>query len=148
LVPLRLPESSFGAVLNLKPAIQEALKYAAVSACALVVDVLILFILVHDFYWWYLGAATASFVAGLLVGYALSVTLVFKYRRIRDQRLEFIGFAAIGAAGVAINAAAIFVGVRFLGLHYLIAKFGACGLTFVGNFVARRQLLFVRRRPA
>jgi putative flippase GtrA len=126
--------------------IQEALRYAAVSACAFIVDITILFILVHYFSWWYLGAATASFLAGLLVGYALSITLVFRYRRLKDQRLEFVSFTAIGAVGVAINAAAISFGVKYLGLHYLIAKCGAAGFTFVWNFVARRQLLFVPRR--
>jgi putative flippase GtrA len=126
--------------------IQEALRYAAVSACAFFVDITILFILVHYFSWWYLSAATASFLAGLLVGYALAVTLVFKYRRLKDRRLEFASFAAIGAVGIAINAAAISFGVKYLGLHYLIAKGGAAGFTVVWNFVARRQLLFVQRR--
>src|SRR5882672_9158132 len=100
LEPLRLPERSIGSVGNMRTVIQEALKYAAVSACAFIVDITILFILVHYFSWPYLGAATASFSVGLLVGYALSVTLVFKYRRLNDQRLEFVSFAAIGAVGV------------------------------------------------
>jgi putative flippase GtrA len=146
LEPLRLPESSIGAVGNMRMVIQEALRYAAVSACAFFLDIATLFILVHYFSWWYLGAATASFLAGLLIGYALSVTLVFKYRRLKDQRLEFASFAAIGAVGVAINAAAMYFGVNYLGLNYLIAKCGAAGFTFIWNFVARRQFLFVPRR--
>jgi putative flippase GtrA len=146
LEPLRLPESSIGAVGNMKIVIQEAVRYAAVSACAFFVDITILFILVHYFSWWYLGAATATFLAGLLIGYVLSVTLVFKYRRLKDWRLEFASFAVIGAGGLAVNAAAIFFTVKYLGLHYLIAKCGAAGLTFVWNFVARREFLFVQRR--
>jgi putative flippase GtrA len=128
--------------------IKEALRYAAVSACALLIDITILFILVHYLSWWYLGAATASFLAGLLVGYALSVTLVFKYRRLKDWRLEFASFAVIGAGGLAINAAVISVAVKYLGLHYLIAKCGAAGLTFMWNFAVRRHVLFVQRRAA
>src|SRR5882757_8822551 len=96
LEPLRLPESSIGRVGNMRNAIQEGLRYAAVSACAFFVDITILFVLVHYFSWWYLGAATVSFLAGLLLGYALSVTLVFKYRRLKDPRLEFASFTAIG----------------------------------------------------
>ena len=34
-------------------------------------------------------------------------------------------------------------GIRLLGLHYLIAKLAAALCTFVANFLARRQLLFV-----
>jgi putative flippase GtrA len=128
--------------------IQEALRYGAVSALGFIVDVSILWILVHYFSWGYLWAATASFIGGLVVGYALSVTLVFKYRRLKDQRLEFASFAAIGAIGVAINAAAMSIGVKLMGLHYLIAKCGSAVFTFLWNYLARRQFLFVRRRVA
>jgi len=146
LAPLRLPERSVSAACNLRTVIQESVGYTAVSACALCADVAILYVLVHFFSWWYLAAATLSFLAGLLLGYALSVTLVFRYRRLKDRRLEFAGFAAIGIIGVAINAAAMTLGVKYLGLHYLVAKCGAAGFTFLWNFAARRQLLFVRRR--
>ena len=94
------------------------------------------------------AAASASFLVGLLVGYVLSVTLVFKYRRLTDRRIEFASFAAIGVVGLGINAAAMAVGVRTLGLHYLVAKCGAAAFTFAWNFVARRQFLFVKRRAA
>jgi putative flippase GtrA len=128
--------------------VQEALRYGAVSALGLIVDVTILWILVHYLSWGYLWAATTSFIVGLVLGYALSVTLVFKYRRLKDQRLEFASFAAIGAIGVAINAAAMSIGVKFMGLHYLIAKCGSAVFTFLWNYFARRQFLFVRRRVA
>ena len=130
----------------MRTVIQEAVGYTAVSACALCADVAILYVLVHYFSWWYLAAATVSFLVGLLLGYSLSVSLVFKYRRLKDQRLEFASFAAIGIVGVAINAAAMALGVKSLGLHYLVAKCGAAGFTFLWNFTARRQLLFVRSR--
>jgi putative flippase GtrA len=122
---------------------QEAIRYGAVSGCTFVVDITVLFILVHYFSWWYVAAATASFLVGLLLGYMLSVTLVFK-----DARIEFASFTAIGVVGLAINTAAISFGVRIVGLHYLVAKCGAAAFTFVWNFVARRQLLFVRRHTA
>jgi putative flippase GtrA len=129
----------------MKIVVQEAIRYAAVSACALIIDITVLFILVHYLSWWYVAAATTSFLVGLLVGYVLSVTLVFKYRRLNDRRIEFASFASIGVVGLAINATVIFFGVKVLGVHYLFAKCGAAGFTFVWNFVARRQFLFVRR---
>jgi putative flippase GtrA len=132
----------------MKTVVQEAIRYAAVSACALMIDITVLFILVHYLSWWYVAAATTSFLVGLLVAYVLSVTLVFKYRRLNDQRFEFASFAGIGVVGVAINAAVISFGVKTLGLHYLIAKCGAAGFTVVWNFVARRQFLFVQRHTA
>ena len=146
LVPLRLPECSVRAAYSMRTVIQEAVGYSAVSACALCADVAILYVLVHYFSWWYLAAATLSFSVGLLLGYALSVALGFRSRRLKDRRLEFASFAAIGIVGVAINAAAMAFGVKYLGLHYLVAKCGASGFTFLWNFTARRQVLFVRRR--
>ncbi len=132
----------------MKTVAREAIGYGAVSGCAFMVDITVLFILVHYFSWWYVAAATASFLVGLLLGYVLSVTLVFKYRRLQDVRIEFASFTAIGVVGLAFNAAAISFGVRIVGLHYLVAKCGAAGFTFVWNFVARRQLLFVKRHTA
>lgn len=132
----------------MKAVVQEALGYAGVSAGALIIDITVLFILVHYFSWWYVAAATTSFLVGLLIVYALSVNLVFKYRRFNNQRMEFASFAGVGIVGVAINAAAISFGVKMLGMHYLIAKCAAAGFTFVWNFVARRQFLFVRRGAA
>ena len=133
---------------QVKILIQEALLYAAMSAFLLCVDIALLWILVQYFSWPYLLAATASFSAGILVGYILSVTAVFKYRRLTNQPVEFTSFAAIGIVGLAINAAAMSFGVGYLEEHYLAAKFGAACLTFVWNFAARRQLLFAPRRAA
>jgi putative flippase GtrA len=128
--------------------VQEVIRYAAVSAGGLIIDITVLFILVHYLSWWYVDAAATSFLVGLVFGYLLSVTLVFKYRRLKDRRIEFVSFAGIGVVGVAINVAVISFGVNILGLHYLVAKCGAAGFTFVWNFAARRQFLFVRHPKA
>jgi putative flippase GtrA len=128
--------------------IKEAIGYGAASAGALVVDMTILWVLVRFFAWGYLAAATASFLAGAVVAYTLSVKLAFKQHRLRNRRIEFIGFVAIGTAGLAINAGVLSLAVRYLGLHYLLAKCVAAGFTFMCNFIARRQILFIRPSPA
>ncbi|HVC00896.1 MAG TPA: GtrA family protein [Steroidobacteraceae bacterium] len=132
----------------MKVLLKETLGYTLASAAALAVDAGILFILVHFFAWWYLAAATVSFTVGLFVAYGLSVTVVFKRRRVADRRLEFATFAAIGLLGLVVNAVVIYAGVRYAGLHYMAAKAVAAGFTFAGNFLARRQLLFVRPATA
>jgi putative flippase GtrA len=123
----------------------EALRYGGASGCALVIDVSILSVLVHYFSWGYLTASAASFSAGMCAAYFLSVRFVFEQRRVRDRRIEFAAFAAIGALGLAVNAAVMFVAVNYLGLEYLLAKVAAAGATFFFNFISRRQLLFVKR---
>ena len=131
----------------MKVMIKEALGYTAVSAVALAVDITVLWVLVHFFSWWYLAAATASFLSGLAVGYSLCVAFVFRFRRMKDRRIEFLGFAAIGAVGLLINTLVMGFTVKFLGMHYLIAKCAAAGFTFVWNFLSRRTLLFAEASP-
>jgi putative flippase GtrA len=139
-----LPSGAISGTHVMKLFMKEAVGYCAASAGALMVDMSVLWILVRYFSWGYLQAATASFLAGATVAYALSVKLAFKQHRLRDRRAEFISFVAIGTAGLAINAGVISLAVRYLGLHYLLAKCVAAGFTFACNFAARRQILFVR----
>jgi putative flippase GtrA len=128
--------------------LREALGYGTASLCALAVDMVILWTLVHFFSWGYLAAATASFLAGAVVAYLLSVKIAFKERRLRDRRTEFASFVGIGTIGIAVNAGVMSIAVRYFGLHYIIAKCVAAGFTFTCNFVARRQMLFVPRSVA
>jgi putative flippase GtrA len=123
---------------------REVIGYGAASACALAVDVSLLWILVTLFSFGYIAAATLSFLAGASVAYILSVRLAFKDHRLKDRLSEFVGFVAIGALGLAINIGVIAVAVNYLDLHYLLAKCVAAGCTFLCNFITRRQLLFVR----
>lgn len=124
---------------------REALGYAFASLCALAADFALLAFLVQSCGWWYVAAATVSFLAGSLIVYVLSVRLVFKSHRLTDRRAEFVSFGAIGVLGLAINVGVIFVLVNRLGIHYLFAKGVAAGCTFTFNFFVRRQLLFVPR---
>ena len=132
----------------MKRLIREALGYAAASACALAVDMGILWILVERCAWGYLAAATLSFLAGAVVAYALSVTLAFHQHRLHDRRLEFLSFVGIGVVGLGVNAVVMTVAVRYFGLHYIIAKCVAAAFTFMCNFITRRQILFVRPSSA
>ncbi|MFI4891466.1 MAG: GtrA family protein [Steroidobacterales bacterium] len=129
----------------MKIVLREAIGYMTASAIALGVDVCILAVLVQVFHWGTLTAATTSFLAGACVAYALSVRFVFKQHRLRNRRAEFAGFVAIGAIGVVVNAAVIYMAADVFGLHFLVAKGIAAGFTFSCNFVARRQILFVPR---
>ena len=51
----------------MKILVREAFGYSLVSGISLIVDLTLLWILVHYCGWWYLAAGTASFLAGLAV---------------------------------------------------------------------------------
>lgn len=121
---------------------RELLAYAAASGVAFACDFGTLAFLVQVLHWHYLVAATVAFVVGAAVAYLLSVRYVFRFRRIDDRRVEFAGFAAIGAIGLAVNTGAMYAGVEWLGLHYLVVKVLAGGITFTLNYALRRLALF------
>jgi putative flippase GtrA len=142
-----LPPRTVGGAGSVRTILREAIGYGAASAVALLVDMAILWMLVQFFAWGYLAAATVSFVAGASIAYALAIRLAFTRHRLRNRRVEFISFVAIGTVGLAINAGVMTLGIRYLGLHYLLAKCVAAGFTFLCNFAARRQILFVGHSP-
>lgn len=132
----------------MRTVVHEAAWYGLASLCALMVDAGILWLLVQFLSFNYLLAATISFILGATVAYALSVKLAFQYHRLRNRRVEFASFVALGIPGLAINAGAMSIAVEYFGLHYLLAKCFAASITFACNFFARRQILFLQRRSA
>lgn len=130
----------------MRPLLREAIGYGVASALAFAVDIGVLWALVHFLAYPKILAASISFCAGILVSYAVSVTWVFRHRRVQDKHLELASFAAIGAVGLGINAVAMSIAIQVFGVHYLLAKCVAAGFTFAGNFVSRRQLLFAPDR--
>lgn len=119
----------------------ELVRYLATSAIALLVDFAILMGMAQVFH--YLAAATAGFVAGVLVSYFLATRWAFRRRRLAHRaRAEFASYVLIGICGLGINNLTIFVGVEALSLALPWAKAFAVGLTFSFNFCARKFLLF------
>ena len=130
----------------MKRLVRQATGYVGASALAFGVDLLLLSILVSGLGLPYLISAALSFLAGTIVVYWISIRHVFDYRRLPDWRGEFAVFAALGLAGLLVNLMAMYSLVDGLGLHYLIAKFGAAGFTFAANFLLRRWMLFSPRK--
>ncbi|HTJ03003.1 MAG TPA: GtrA family protein [Methylovirgula sp.] len=90
----------------------------------------------------YLVAATTSFLVGMGVAYIGSVLFVYRDRRSYSAVTEALGFVLIGVAGLIVNAALLFVFVKFAGLSAGLAKAPTAVGVFLFNFAARRALLF------
>lgn len=119
----------------------ELLRYFAVSAVALAVDIAVLLLAANFVH--YLWAATFGFLLGAATSYLLSVRWVFRHRRLAAfPKTEFAAFAAVGVAGLGLNNLAIYVAVEHVGLGLLAAKAVAAMLTFSFNFGLRKWGLF------
>ncbi|MFI4935519.1 MAG: GtrA family protein [Caulobacterales bacterium] len=124
--------------------VHETWKYFLVSVVALGVDFGLLVLCTRFAGLHYLISAAIGFSAGILVSYGLSVSWVFRHRRLASRRFEFVAFFGIGLLGLALNEALMRAFVEGAGLNYAIAKIPAAGIGFVFNFGSRRILLFSR----
>ena len=121
---------------------REFQRYTLASAFALAADMGLLALLVQVVKLHYLLAAAISFLGGTLISYLLCIRVVFKSRKLTHAAPEFGVFLAIGTVGLGLNSLAMAMGVELLGMHFLIAKTGAAGCTFLANFCLRKVLLF------
>ena len=123
----------------------QAFRYVFVGGIAFVADwgtlaVLTLFGL-H-----YLIATVIAFLVGLTVNYLLSKAFVFQAEQAPTGAVgEFIVYALIGAAGLAITAGLMYCAVELAHMHPLVAKCVIAVIILAWNFFMRKILLYRRK---
>jgi putative flippase GtrA len=115
--------------------------YGAASVAALLTDMGLLALLTRVAHLHYLAASTTSFIAGGVVLYVLSITLVFDVRRPRNRAFELSVFLALGLAGLLVNVGVIYLAIEAGHLQLMTAKILAAGCSFCTNYILRRQFL-------
>ena len=65
-------------------------RYIIVGGIAFLVDYGLLFLLTEYFHFHYLLSATISFIAGLIVNYAISTRWIFRHSKLDNRLMEFI----------------------------------------------------------
>ncbi|MBS1169654.1 MAG: polysaccharide synthesis protein GtrA [Burkholderiaceae bacterium] len=120
----------------------EFLRYLIVGGLAFIADFSTLVFLTEKAGLHYLLSATIGFFIGTTLNYLLSTHWVFSVRSVSNRRKEFTLFAAIGVAGVALNAGIIAFQVELIGIPYSLAKLVATSMILFFNFGARKWLLF------
>ena len=115
-------------------------RYFAVALVGLAFDFGTLVFLHDALHVYYLLAAAGGFVVGLAVNYALSSRYVFKNSKINSRAVEFLLFGAVGAVGLGLLSASMWVLVTLLGIQYLVAKCLATVVVYMWNFVGRKAM--------
>ncbi|HJV41926.1 GtrA family protein [Caulobacter sp.] len=126
---------------RLPRALRELALYGLASVVALAVDWGLLVVLTRVGVN-YLAASAAGFVFGVAVAYGLSIAFVFRDRPVADRRREFLGFLAVGLAGLLLTQGLMALWVEVLDLTPGLAKAPTAALVFLFNFSVRRALLF------
>ena len=123
------------------PTTKQFAKFAVVGFASLAVDYALLLVLVEWMHIDLLFSTTVSFIASVIVNYALSMRFVFEHKEDMSRKREFTIFAILSAIGLGLNDLYMFVGVTFLSIGYQAMKAIATFLVTWYNYFSRRFFL-------
>lgn len=127
----------------------EPLKYLAASILALGVDLGSFSLGLRVFGLAWPIAACVGFLLGAATAYWASIRFVFSQRSQREHPgREIAVFVLIGAAGLAVTQAVLWLCIGRLHLHAELSRLLAAGVTFLFNYFTRALVLFRDRAPA
>lgn len=124
----------------------QLIRYFVSGGVAFVVDASLLYILTEWLGFHYLLSTVLSYSVGLVITYLFSILWVFDSRSVDNRVLEFSVFVSIGVMGLGLTSLLMWLFTSRCGLHYIISKAITTVIVFVWNFVAKKLLLFRRRR--
>lgn len=133
-----------GSSMDLKPLVEQFLKFGVVGVVAFVVDYGVLMLLSQCLGWDPVISSVISFVVSVVVNYVGSMHFVFERRDDLSRRREFSTFVILSAVGLVINSACIWVGTGIFGsgaLSVTVTKILATIIVSVWNFVSRKHWL-------
>lgn len=122
----------------------QAVRYVLAAGVSTATDLALLIVLTSLFRVHYLFAAAVGFTIGTSIIYVFSIRWVFPHRTLTSPVLELTIFSLIGAVGLGLTEAVMYVCVEGYHLHYLVSKFVAIVAVFIWDFGLRKSLLFRR----
>ena len=123
------------------PTTKQFAKFAVVGFASLAVDYALLLVLVEWMHIDLLFSTTISFIASVIVNYALSMRFVFEHKEDMSRKREFTIFAILSAIGLGLNDLYRFVGVAVFNIGYQFMKLVSTFLVTWYNYFSRRRFL-------
>jgi putative flippase GtrA len=120
-------------------------RYVFCGGVSFAIDFILLFLLTHFGGIHYLVSSAIAFGVGAAVNYGVSVLWVFDKRVLQNRLAEFAVFVLLCVLGMGANGLLMYSLTELAGLHYLISKVFSTTVTFVGNFFAKKIILFSPR---
>jgi putative flippase GtrA len=138
--PGRLQGHQSDAVLDKNPLKNQFLRFALVGSAATLTTYVVLIVGVEGFQ---VNAVIAS-VVGYALGIAVNYVLNYRYTFGSDQHHHIVlpRFLLVMFLGMFLNAAIMYSGTKWLGVHYMIAQLCAVAIVFMLSFSANRLWAF------
>lgn len=124
----------------------QVFRYLISGGLAFCVDFGVLYLLTDWLGIYYLLSSCISFSCGLVVTYLMSILWVFDYRSQESRWKEFLIFVLIGVIGLGLTSFFMWLFTTEMGIHYMISKIITTVIVTLWNFVAKKYLLFSRRK--
>ncbi len=121
---------------------KEYLRYCVVGFLVTGIDFSLLIFEVELLHIHYLTAAFISYTTAAVIHYFLSSKYVFTESDTEQSFSAFMIFLLLGVLGLGLYELMMFISVHSFGLHYVLAKVFATGISFTFNFLSRKYLLF------
>lgn len=121
--------------------VAQLIKFGIVGVIAFAVDFGLLVILREVFKIHPVIGSVFSFIASVLVNYALSMRYVFARREDIARHRELIVFILLSVIGLGINTVIMWLGNDILQINYIIDKVVATVVVLVWNFLSRKRWL-------
>jgi putative flippase GtrA len=121
-------------------------RYFVSGGVAFVVDATLLYFLTEWVGLFYLVSTVLSYAVGLIITYLFSIKWVFDHRSVDNRKVEFGVFVVIGVAGLGLTSLCMWFFTAVVGVHYLVSKVVTTIIVFVWNFIAKKLLLFRRKK--
>ena len=85
-------------------------------------------------------ASVAGALLGAWINYSLNYRFTFRSKK--RHRESVAKFAVVATVGLLLNTAFMWIGVDWLGVHYLISQVVTTGLVLIWSFLANRYWTF------
>lgn len=124
----------------------QLIRYFVSGGVAFVVDASLLYLLTEVVGLHYLLSTVISYSVGLVITYLFSILWVFDNRSVNNKLAEFAIFATIGVMGLGLTSFFMWLFTSCFGVFYLLSKIITTIIVFIWNFVAKKLLLFRRKK--
>ena len=120
-------------------------RYLPVGGVAALMDWFIFWVLTFPLEIYFIYSATISFVIATLANYFLGIKFIFISETRFSKKGEIFLVYLVSSIGLVINLLALTFASNILGIHLMLSKILASGVSFLWNFVTRAFFIFRER---
>ena len=135
--------------MDLKPIVEQFLKFGIVGVSAFAIDYAMLMFLSQALGWNPVLSSVISFTLSVVFNYVASMRYVFERRDDLSRRREFTMFVVLSTVGLVINSICMWGGIQELGhdaLAVSTAKVLSALIVALWNFWSRKHWLEAKQR--